>query len=236
MTTHQYEDLPRLLDLMTGDGKHDAASSSTLDVLWVLYRHVLRIDPRRPDEPDRDRFLLSKGHGPTAYYAVLAAHGFLAEQQLGSFGRFDSPLGHHPDRSLLPGVEIGSGSLGHGLGLGVGMALALRAQRRNRPRVVVLVGDGELDEGSNHEAIAFAGAVGLAALTVVVVDNGSARYRPPAGPAGWFANAGWSVAAVDGRNHAALTTALTDRRQDGASPAPAAVVATVPYRDHEQAA
>ena len=236
MATHQYEDLPRLLDLMTGDGKHDAASASTLDVLWVLYRHVLRIDPRRPDEPDRDRFLLSKGHGPTAYYAVLAAHGFLAEQQLSSFGRFDSPLGHHPDRTLLPGVEIGSGSLGHGLGLGVGMALALRAQGRNRPRVVVLVGDGELDEGSNHEAIAFAGAVGLAALTVVVVDNGSARYRPAGGPAGWFATAGWSVAEVDGRNHAALITALADHRQDSTRPAPAAVIARVQDRNHEQAA
>jgi transketolase len=211
--TAGYDDLPELLGLMTGDGKHDAAAASTLDVLWVLYRDVLRVDPANPDDPERDRFLLSKGHGPMAYYAVLAAHGFLPREWLPTFGDFDSRLGHHPDRTLLPGVEIGSGSLGHGLGLGVGTALALRAQGRDRPRVVVLVGDGELDEGSNHEAIAFAGAAGLDSLTVVVLDNRSAAYPPARGLAGWFETAGWAVTEVDGRDHDALRSALTDRRQ-----------------------
>ena len=207
-----YHDLPRLLGLMTGDGKHAAAAASTLDVLWVLYRHGLRVDPQRPDDPDRDRFLLSKGHGPMAYYAVLAAHGFLPEEWLPTFGGFGSRLGHHPDRTLLPGVEIGSGSLGHGLGLGVGTALALRAQGRDRPRVVVLVGDGELDEGSNHEAIAFAGAAGLGALTVVVLDNRTAAHPPALGLRGWFETAGWTVAETDGRDHDDLRAALSDRR------------------------
>ena len=95
-------DLPDLMTLMTGDEKHGPSATSTLDVLWVLYDRVLRIDPDRPDAPDRDRFLLSKGHGPMAYYAVLAAKGFLTTDDLRSFGRSDSILGYHPDRTLVP--------------------------------------------------------------------------------------------------------------------------------------
>src|SRR5881398_2458155 len=119
-------DLPDLMTLMTGDEKHGPSATSTLDVLWVLYDRVLRVDPRRPDDPDRDRFLLSKGHGPMAYYAVLAAKGFIGVDALRTFGRYDSVLGHHPDRNLVAGIEISSGSLGHGLGIAVGMALGLR--------------------------------------------------------------------------------------------------------------
>src|SRR4051812_18782888 len=110
-----YGDLPTLLTRLTGDEKHDWSSLSTLDVLWVLHDRVLRED---------DRFLLSKGHGPTAYYAVLAAKGLMPLEMLDGFGAFDSPLGHHPDRTLVPGVEISSGSLGHGLAIAVGRALA----------------------------------------------------------------------------------------------------------------
>jgi len=127
-TTPGYDDLPALLTLLTGDEKHDRSSHSTLDVLWVLYDRVLRIDPSRPDDPERDRFLLSKGHGPTAYYAVLAAKGFIPVESLAGFGAFDSALGYHPDRVLAPGVEISSGSLGHGLPIAVGSALALDAR------------------------------------------------------------------------------------------------------------
>lgn len=158
---YEFGDLETLMALMTGDEKHGPAATSTLDVLWVLYDRVLNIDPIDPRAPGRDRFLLSKGHGPVAFYAVLAAKGFIGRELLPGFGGFDSPLGHHPDRVLLPGVEIGSGSLGHGLGLAVGTALGLRALGLDRPRVFTLLGDAELDEGSNHEAIAFAGAIGL---------------------------------------------------------------------------
>ena len=91
------------MTLMTGDEKHGPSATSTLDVLWVLYDRVLRVDPRRPDDPDRDRFLLSKGHGPMAYYAVLAAKGFLTPDDLRGFGGPDSILGYHPDRTLVPG-------------------------------------------------------------------------------------------------------------------------------------
>src|SRR3954466_9853773 len=144
-TTLGYDDLPDLLTRITGDEKHDSSALSTLDVVWVLYDRVLRVDPDHPDDPDRDRFLLSKGHGPAAYYAVLAAKGFLEPDELASFGAFDSILGHHPDHMLGGGVEISSGSLGHGLPIAVGMALALDAHERGG-RVVCLAGDAELDE------------------------------------------------------------------------------------------
>ena len=220
--TTGYDDLPRLIALMSGDEKHALASSSTVDVLWVLYDQVLRVDPAAPDDPSRDRFLLSKGHGPMAYYAVLAACGFIPESWLRDWGRFDSPLGHHPDRNLVPGVEISSGSLGHGLPLAVGTALGLRAQG-NDARVVVLVGDAELDEGSNHEALELAAALDLERLTVVVVDNRSSSYAVPGRIAERFAVEGWDVRTVRGRDHDALRAALG---RTGAG-RPSAVVATV---------
>jgi len=215
-------DLAALFRRMTGDEKHEWAAASTLDVLWVLYDRVLDISPATVDHPDRDRFLLSKGHGPMAYYAVLAAKGFLDPATLDDWTTFASPLGHHPDRTLVPGVEIGSGSLGHGLALAVGAALGLRAQNRDKPRVFVLVGDGELDEGSNHEAIALAGRLGVGRLTAIAIDNGSASHGWPGGIAGRFAVEGWHTSTVDGRDHEALHTALT-ARHDG----PNVVVATI---------
>ncbi|MEU0279212.1 MULTISPECIES: transketolase [unclassified Streptomyces] len=204
-----YQDLNRLLALMTGDEKHGPAATSTLDALWVLYDRVLRVSPGTVDAPGRDRFLLSKGHGPMAYYAVLAAKGFLAEETLPGFGSYDSPLGHHPDRTLIPGVEIGSGSLGHGLPLAVGSVLGLRAQGLTDPRVWVLIGDAELDEGSNHEALAYAGPAGLDQLHTLVIDNASATYGWPGGIASRFEAAGWSAETVDGRDHEALYAAFT---------------------------
>ncbi|WP_442935077.1 transketolase [Micromonospora sp. CPCC 206061] len=217
---------------MTGDEKHAPSAHSTLDVIWVLYDRVLQVAPDRVGDPDRDRFLLSKGHGPAAFYAVLAAKGFIPEDWLDDVAGPESRLGHHPDRLLVPGVEIGSGSLGHGLGLGVGTALGLRAQGLTTPRVYVLVGDAELDEGSNHEAIAYAGATGLDTITAVVIDNQSTTHGWPGGitsssqirataelsphvEAAWvrpwlgpFGFHGWSSATVDGRDHDAIERAL----------------------------
>ena len=215
-TTLGYDDLPALLTRLTGDEKHDRSSFSTLDVLWVLYDRVLR---------DEDRFLLSKGHGPAAFYAVLAAKGIVPADALDDFGSFDSPLGYHPDRKLAPGVEISSGSLGHGLGVAVGAALTGR-------RIYCLVGDAELDEGSNWEAVQYAGRVGLGSLTAIVVDNDSSEHGWPvagsaAGEAGdarprdrgaygapggierRFMLEGWIAQRVDGRDHEALEAALT---------------------------
>jgi transketolase len=207
--SYEYAHLPRLMGLMTGDEKHGPAATSTLDALWVLYDRELRVTPGRMGDPARDRFLLSKGHGPMAYYAVLAAKGFVPVAWLPGFGSYDSPLGHHPDRVLVPGAEIGSGSLGHGLPIAVGTALGLRAQGLHEPRVWVVIGDAELDEGSNHEAIAYAGPAGLEQLHTVVIDNCSASHARPGGIAARFEAAGWSAATVDGRDHEALYAAFT---------------------------
>jgi len=198
MTPLGYDDLPALLTLQTGDEKHDWSAVSTLDVLWVLYDRVLRPD---------DRFLLSKGHGPQAFYAVLAAKGLIPVEELSGFGTFESRLGYHPDRMLAPGVEISSGSLGHGLPIAVGMALAGR-------RVYCLVGDGELDEGSNWEAVQWAGRIGLGNLIAVAVDNHSSTYHWPGGIGARFELEGWSVDAADGRDHDALERAFAARRGD----------------------
>lgn len=208
LTTTSYADLNGLLSRMTGDEKHSFAATSTLDVLWVLYDRVLRIDPAHPEAADRDRFMLSKGHGPMAFYAVLAAKGFIPADWLDDWAGFNSPLGQHPDRTLVPGVEISSGSLGHGLPIAVGAALGLDA-RDSKSRVFVLVGDGELDEGSNHEAIAVAGRVGLERLTAIAIDNKSASQGWPGGIASRFEVEGWSAITVDGRDHDTLEEALT---------------------------
>ncbi len=202
-----YADLPRLFERMSGDEKHDPSALSTRDVLWVLYDCVLE---------DEDRFLLSKGHGPMAFYAVLAAKGYFPEEWLDDFGSFDSPLGHHPDRARVPGVEIASGSLGHGLPIAVGAALGGR-------RVYCLVGDGELDEGSNWEAIQYAGRVGLERLTVAVVDNSTATHGWPGGIEARFLLEGWTAERVDGRDHDALERAF----RAGGAGRPHAVVAEV---------
>ena len=222
--TRTYDELPGLMTLMTGDEKHGPSATSTLDVLWVLYDQVLRVSPETIDDPGRDRFLLSKGHGPAAYYAVLAAKGFIPESWLAGFGSAGSPLGYHPDRNLIPGVEIASGSLGHGLPLAVGVAHGLIARGLRglgdaAPRVFVLVGDAELDEGSNSEAVVYAGAVGLPNLTVVAVDNASSSYGwGPGGIEAHFAVGGWSVTRVDGRDHAALLAAFSAAAFSAAGP------------------
>jgi transketolase len=186
------EDLTSLLTRLTGDEKHDWSSLSTLDVLWVLHDRVL--------EPN-DRFLLSKGHGPAAFYAVLAAKGIIPVDALDGFGSFNSMLGYHPDRTLVPAAGIGSGSLGHGLPIAVGAALAGR-------RVYCLVGDAELDEGSNWEAAQYAGRIGLAALNVAVIDNRSSTYHWPGGVEERFVLEGWSAVRCDGRDHDAIEQAF----------------------------
>jgi transketolase len=222
-TPYAYADLNRLMSLMSGDEKHSASATSTLDVLWVLYDRILQVDPAAPEDDDRDRFLLSKGHGPMAYYAVLAAKGFIDEGLLPRWTRYDSPLGLHPDRNLIPGVEISSGSLGHGLPLAVGRALGLRARGKIGPRIVCLVGDAELDEGTNHEAIVAAARFGLGELSVAVIDNQSSLLRWPGGIERRFSVEGWAAVTVDGRDHDALEAAFTSPHPG----APLAVIAVV---------
>ena len=218
-----YDDLPALLALLRSDAKHDPSAASTLDLHWVLYDRVLTVTPETSEAAHRDRLLLSKGHGPASYYAVLAAKGFLPLAELAGFGGFDSRLGHHPDAALIPGVEIASGSLGHGLPLAVGRALGLRARGRTTPRVICVLGDGELAEGSNHEAIALAGRLGLDRLIAIALDNGSATYGWPGGISGRFAIEGWTTAEAHASDHDALERAILA----GAPGRPHAVVAHV---------
>jgi transketolase len=214
-------DIRRLMSLLTGDEKHDASATSTLDVLAVLYERVLRFDPARPDWSERDRFLLSKGHGPMAFYATLAHAGYFPEDELARFLRRDGILGAHPDRHLVPGVEVSTGSLGHGLAMGVGVAHALQARGLSEPRVFVLCGDAELNEGSNWEAILYAGSRPLGNLTLIVVDNRSGAV-PVDSIAGKIAAFGWSTTTVDGRHHDEIEAALRNRTSG-----PSAVVAKV---------
>ncbi len=223
VTEPGYADLPRLIALMTGDEKHSVAAESTMDVLWVLYDRVLDVTPENFREPGRDRFLLSKGHGPMAYYAVLTAKGFIAEAELPTWSDAVSRLGHHPDRRRVPGVEISSGSLGHGLPIALGTALGLRARGLTRAKVVTLVGDAELDEGSNHEAIVVAARDNLENLTTVVIDNQSSTRGWPGGIARRFAVEGWETRTVSGRDHDALHDAFTTTHPGR----PLAVVAVV---------
>jgi transketolase len=214
-------ELHELMALQTGDEKHGPSATSTLDVLHVLYDRVLRVDPERPNWEERDRFLLSKGHGPMAFYAVLAGKGFFPREELSRFQSWDGLLGSHPDRLLVPGVEVSTGSLGHGLPMAVGVAHALRANGQDDQRVIVLTGDAELNEGSNWEAILYAGGAGLDNLTLVVVDNGSGTL-PMGSIEAKLSAFGWDAVTVDGRDHDSLERALT-READG----PDAVVAVI---------
>jgi transketolase len=219
-------DVDHVRELMaraTGDEKHDESSTSTLDALWVLYDRVLRVDPSAPRDESRDRFILSKGHGPSAYYAVLAAKGFFPEEWLDGFLEWGSRLGSHPDRNQVPGVEASTGSLGHGVALGVGTALALRAKGLRDQRVIVLCGDAELNEGSNWESIMLAPHLGLRNLSLLVIDNHSSSIQmdPWESRLGAF---GWDVVVVGGHDHARLETALSMRPMDR----PNAVVADIP--------
>ncbi len=217
------EDVRSLMRRATGDEKHDESSTSTLDALWVLYDRILRIDPSDPGDDARDRFILSKGHGPVALYAILAAKGFFPVSWLDGFMESGGHLGSHPDRTQVPGIEASTGSLGHGLPIAAGVALALRAKDLGEPRVFVLCGDAELNEGSNWEAILLAPQQQLANLTLLVIDNHSSS--PDMSP--WrerLGGFGWHVQVVDGHDHAALESALRVRHDDR----PTAVVADIP--------
>ncbi len=149
---------------------HLASCLSCCDILAAAYWHVLRLDPARPDDPMRDRFILSKGHAAAALYATLAARGFFDAALLDSFCADGSKLAEHPPAKTLPGVEAATGSLGHGLPIAAGMAMAARVQQR-RYRVYALLSDGECNEGSVWEAAMFAAGQRLGNLCVIVDYN-----------------------------------------------------------------
>lgn len=154
----------------SGKSSHIGSVLSIADILSVLYGHVLRVDPQNPSLPERDRFILSKGHAGAGVYAALAETGFFPLERLATHYQNGSTLSGHVSHKGVPGVELSTGSLGHGLSVGAGMAYsAMLAERKHR--VFVLMSDGECDEGSNWEAIQFAGHHKLRNLVAIVDYN-----------------------------------------------------------------
>jgi transketolase len=189
---------------------HTGGDLSSADILAALFLGgILKVDPNEPRWPQRDRFILSKGHGAAAYYSTLAARGFISTTQLKTYMDPLSMLNGHPDRNKVPGVEANTGPLGHGLPIAVGAALAAR-MRKESWRVFVLTGDGELQEGSNWEAAMTAQHYGLENLTVIVDRNriqqgdfteSTIRMEPLAER---FRAFGFAVAEIDGHSMEAL--------------------------------
>lgn len=149
---------------------HLGSALSCIDILAALYWHTMDIDPKNPEDSDRDRFILSKGHAAAALYSVLAYRGFFDLKLLETFSKDGSKLSEHPGLKCVPGVEASTGSLGHGLGMGVGMALAAKILKKKH-FVYVVISDGECDEGSTWESALFAPAKKLDNLVVILDYN-----------------------------------------------------------------
>ena len=206
----------RLADLETvfaaGAG-HIGGEMSAIDILTALYFSVLKVAPENPNDPNRDRFVLSKGHTACALYVTLAEKGFIPRTLLSSFLKPHSPLNGHPNRIKVPGVETNTGPLGHGLPVAVGMAKAAKLDKASW-RTFVLCGDGELQEGSNWEAAMAAAQFELDNLTLIVDHNrlqqGArvADTNAVAPIARRFAAFGWSTEEIDGHDISAIVDAL----------------------------
>jgi transketolase len=208
-----------------GGSSHVGSGLSIADIIAVLYGEVLRIDPRRPDWPERDRFILSKGHAGACVYAALAECGFFDTAALDAHYRNGSNLSGHVSHKNVPGVELSTGSLGHGLGVGAGMAFNLRRLGGDQ-RVFVVLSDGECDEGSTWEAAMFAAHHCLGNLRAVIDYNklqslGRVSDTINLEPLGakWRAF-GWNALRIDGHDLDALRAALA-----GSSDRPICIVA-----------
>ena len=205
---------------------HLGGPLSAADMLVALYFEVLRIDPRRPDWPERDRFILSKGHSSIVLYVVLAQRGYFPIAELSTFDQINSRLQGHPDMTALPGLDMSTGSLGQGLSPGVGMAIGAR-RRGLGFRTYVMLGDGELQEGQVWEAAFVAARYGLDNLVAIVDHNRLPQYSwPAAGGEGvplhqpeiaarWTAF-GWRVQEMDGHDMAQVVHTLRHAHEGGA--------------------
>jgi transketolase len=214
--------------ICTAQAGHPGGSLSAADVVTALYFRVMRLDPARPDWPDRDRFILSKGHACPVWYAALAERGYFHRSHLGTLRRLNSILQGHPDMNKTPGIDMTAGSLGHGLSAGLGMALSAKLRGRDY-HVWIVVGDGECQEGSVWEAAMAAPKWKLDNLTAIVDLNGLqnddlvSKVMPVEPmPDKWRAF-GWHVLEIDGHDMAAVVEALeTARTVEGR---PTAIVA-----------
>jgi transketolase len=203
---------------------HPSTSLSMVEVVTVLYfGGVLRYDPQQPHHPDRDRFILSKGHGAPGLYAVLAAAGYFPIEDLMSLRKMGSPLEGHPNMRRLAGVEASTGSLGQGLSMGIGQALAARLDE-NDYRTYVMTGDGEIEQGQVWEAAMYAGNHSLANLTLIVDRNGYQQTDAvdsiqPLDPLATKLEAfGWATREIDGHDLDEVAAAFEWARSVGDRP------------------
>jgi len=207
---------------MGGRG-HPGSALSIIEILRVLYDGILRVRPNEPDWPQRDRCILSKGHGCLGLYAILADCGFFPVEELDTFCHVDSRLGGHPELGKVPGVEASTGALGHGLSIGLGMALAARLNKTDS-RIYVILGDGEINEGAVWEAAMSASKHGVGNLTAIVDYNKLQSYGPteivqPLEPlADKWRSFGFDVHEVDGHDVEKLGHLFNDLSSPGDAP------------------
>ena len=203
-------------------GAHIGGALSCCDMMLVLFRQIMQIRPEEPDWPDRDYFILSKGHAAPALYATLARCGFIDDNELESFAQSGSRLAGHP-KPNLPGVEFGTGSLGHGLALGAGVCMYLKAKRKHN-RVYVILGDGELQEGSNWEAAQVAGRYNLSNLTVLIdcnhlqINGPTDDWMPKRALENRWESYGWKANRIDGHSHSQIATSVRAAVADNSAP------------------
>lgn len=191
-----------------GEG-HIPSALSILDLVWILYDKVIKVDPKKPGDITRDRFVLSKGHASLALYAVLAEKGFFEQEKLALFCKYDSILGGHPDCNKVPGVEASTGSLGHGFPMAVGMALGSTIKGLKN-KIFCLVGDGECNEGTVWEAALLASHHRLSNLVCIVDYNRSTDRALDLGDLNAKFNAfGWITLRINGHDQLEIFNALT---------------------------
>ena len=207
---------------------HPGGSLSAADILTYLYFEKMHIDPKAPKDPDRDRFVLSKGHIAPALYSVLANRGYFPVEDLTTLRHTGSYLQGHPDMKHIPGVDMSSGSLGQGLSAAVGMALAAKLDGKSY-RVYAMCGDGEIEEGQIWEASMFASARKLDNLTVIIdnnnlqIDGSIEEVCSPYPIADKFEAFGFHVICIDGHDLDAIDAAFTEA--EGITGKPVAIVA-----------
>jgi transketolase len=228
-------------------GGHVGGPLSAMDLLVALFFRVLRIRPAEPEWPDRDRFILSKGHSSIGLYAAMALRGYFPVEELRTFDEGDSRLQGHPDMTRLPGLDASTGSLGQGLGVGVGIALGSRM--RGRPfHTFVMLGDGECQEGMVWESVQVAARYGLGNLTAIIDQNGLQQYgwplpgnanqgadevqpgdRADPWPRGSLTAAfeafGWRAIEIDGHDFAAIEGACLHARAAASEGRPTVILA-----------
>jgi transketolase len=196
---------------------HPGGSLSAADIFTVLYFKELRIDPKKPKDPDRDRFVLSKGHCSPGLYATLAERGFFPKEELPKFRSAESYLEGHPNMTYVPGVDMSTGSLGQGISAACGMALSGKLYKKDY-RVYALMGDGEIEEGECWEAFMFAAHYELDNLVAFLDHNGFQIDGPicdvlsPEPVADKFRSFGWHVIGIDGHDYEAIIAALDEAK------------------------